>query len=84
LRKRSYTFFILVLVLFQAAAALAQEKQLTIDDIFDPAKRINFAGTPANPRWLRDGIHYIVASKDRAASPRLLKVNAVTGKSEPY
>lgn len=84
MRKRSYVFFVLVFALFQASAVWAQEKQLTIDDIFDPAKRVNFSGTPANPRWLKDGVHYIVVSKDRTASPRLLKVNALTGKSEPF
>ncbi|MFS8086451.1 MAG: DPP IV N-terminal domain-containing protein, partial [Acidobacteriota bacterium] len=84
MRKRSSALFILVLALFQASAVLAQEKLLTIDDIFDPAKRVNFSGTPANPRWLKDGVHYIVLSKDRNASPRLLKVNAVTGKTEPF
>ena len=64
----------------------AQNKRLTMDDIFDPdpAKRVNFSGTPASPRWLKDGEHYIVASKDRNAFPRLLKVNAVTGQSEPF
>ena len=62
----------------------AQNKLLTIDDIFDPAKRVNFSVTPANPRWLKDGDHYIVVSKDRNAFPRLLKVNAITGKSEPF
>ena len=84
MRKRSFALFVLVFTLFQAGVVLAQEKQLTIDDIFDPAKRVNFSGTPANPRWLKDGIHYIVVSKDRTASPRLLKVNAITGKSEPF
>jgi len=83
-RKRSYAFFVFVFALFQAATVLAQEKLLTIDDIFDPAKRVNFSGTPANPRWLKDGSHYIVVSKDRTASPRLLKVNAITGKSEAF
>jgi dipeptidyl-peptidase-4 len=73
----------LVLLVF-APVARAQEKQLTIDDIFDPAKRVNFSGSPANPRWLKDGIHYLVNSKDRGASPKLLKVNAVTGSSEPF
>lgn len=62
----------------------AQNKLLTIDDIFDPAKRVNFSGTPSNPRWLKDGVHYIVVSKDRSAFPRLLKVNAVTGASAPF
>ncbi len=84
MRNRPCLFLILAFVLFQAPLALAQDKLLTIDDIFDPAKRVNFSGTPANPRWLKDGSHYIVVSKDRAASPRLLQVDAVTGKAEPF
>jgi dipeptidyl-peptidase 4 len=84
LRNRLYLYLVLGFVLFHAPLAFAQEKLLTIDDIFDPAKRVNFSGTPSNPRWLKDGEHYIVASKDRNASPRLLKVNAVTGKSQPF
>src|ERR1041385_2998731 len=70
-------------ILLLAPSIVAQNKQLTIDDIFDPQKRVNFSGTPSNPRWLKDGVHYIVTSKERNAFPRLLKVNAVTGKSEP-
>jgi len=73
-----------ILLLFVSVPALAQQKLLTVDDIFDPAKRINFSGTPASPRWLKDGVHYIVVSKDKNAFPRLLKVNAVSGKSEPF
>jgi dipeptidyl-peptidase 4 len=72
-----------ITLLLLAASALAQDKLLTIDDIYDPVKRTNFSGTPATPRWLKDGVYYLVASRDRNASPRLLKVNAVTGKSEP-
>ena len=82
MRKRIF-LLIGILLLFVPSIA-AQNKLLTIDDIFDPAKRVNFSGTPANPRWLKDGLHYIVATKDRSAFPRLLKVNAVTGKSEPF
>ncbi|HVS81565.1 MAG TPA: S9 family peptidase [Pyrinomonadaceae bacterium] len=80
--KPAFIFFLLIL----APVARAQEKLLTIDDIFDPspAKRVNFNGTPSNPRWLKDGVNYIVASKDRNAFPRLLKVNAVTGESQPF
>src|SRR5256885_7440978 len=44
----------------------------------------SFSGNPSSPRWLKDGEHYIVVSKDRNAFPRLLKVEAVTGKSEPF
>ncbi len=80
--KLAIIFFLLIL----APVARAQEKLLTIDDIFDPspAKRVNFNGTPSNPRWLKDGVHYIVASKDRNAFPRLLKVDAVTGAAAPF
>src|SRR5947209_20187258 len=81
---RKPLILIIVLLVLGSPRVFAQNKLLTIDDIFDPAKRVNFSGTPANPRWLKDGEHYIVASKDRNAFPRLLKINAVTGKSEPF
>src|SRR5438309_8380753 len=83
LRKQATFISTLTTVLVFFLPAVAQEKLLTIDDIFDPAKRVNFNGTPANPRWLKDGVHYMVVSRDRNASPRLLKVDAVTGKSQP-
>ena len=84
--KRSFLFLVFALLFCHASVSRAQEKQLTIDDIFDPspAKRVNFNGTPSVPRWLKDGVHYLVVSKDRNAFPRLLKVNAVTGASEPF
>src|ERR1041384_330984 len=76
--------FLVGIILLLAPSIVAQNKQLTIDDIFDPQKRVNFSGTPSVPRWLKDGVHYIVTSKERNAFPRLLKVNAATGKSEPF
>ncbi len=86
MRKQESFITLFLLLLILPLAARAQDKQLTIDDIFDPspAKRVNFNGTPSSPRWLKDGTHYIVASKDRNAFPRLLKVNAVTGESQPF
>jgi dipeptidyl-peptidase-4 len=33
---------------------------------------------------MKDGVHYLVVSKDRNAFPRLLKVNAVTGAGAPF
>ena len=84
MRIRRLFFLGLILVPLLASAAHAQDKLLTIDDIYDPAKRVNFSGTPMGGQWLKDGVHYITASRDRNASPRLLKVNAVTGKSEPF
>ena len=78
------SILLLFIVTSVAVHALAQDKLLTIDDIFDPAKRVNFNGNAASPRWLKDGVHYIVVSKDRNAFPRLLKVNAVSGSSQPF
>jgi dipeptidyl-peptidase-4 len=83
LRKTSIVGLLLTIAV-SAAASFAQNKLLTIDDIFDPQKRVNFSGNPSAPRWLKDSVHYIVVSKDRNAFPRLVKVNAVTGKSEPF
>src|SRR5437868_1176415 len=81
---RKPLILIIVLLVLGSPRVFAQNKLLTIDDIFDPAKRVNFSGTPANPRWLKDGEHYLVVSKDRNAFPRLLRVDATTGKSEPF
>jgi dipeptidyl-peptidase 4 len=84
LRKQIIRGIFVLTLLVLVPATRAQEKLLTIDDIFDPAKRVNFSGNPLNPRWLKDGEHYLVVSKDRNASPRLIKVNAVTSASEPF
>ncbi|HKP36390.1 MAG TPA: DPP IV N-terminal domain-containing protein [Pyrinomonadaceae bacterium] len=78
------SILLLVILTSVAAQAIAQNKLLTIDDIFDPAKRVNFSGSAASPRWLKDGVNYLVASRERNAFPRLLKVNAVTGKADPF
>src|SRR5919205_2446432 len=66
------------------ATALAQGKLLTIEDIFDPAKRVNFSGTPpANVEWLRDGEHYL-QSRREGGTTVLLHVNARTGEAAPF
>ena len=67
------------------AQSPAQEKLLTIDDIFDPAKRLNVTASPVpGIRWLKDGVHYFQRKEDpETRSVQLLKVNAVTGKATP-
>ena len=72
--------YLAILIVFSFAPALAQDKLLTIDDIFDPAKRVNFSGTIPNIRWLKDGTHYILANEaSKKDVPRLQKINALTG-----
>lgn len=67
-----------------AQAASAQNKQLTIDDIFDPVKRVDFNGYIPRISWMPDGKSYVLANTDRDHGPiGLTKVDAVSGKSEP-
>src|SRR5690242_19751999 len=63
----------------------AQNKLLTIDDIFDPVKRVNFNGTTPNIRWLKDGQHYLLTNEaTRRDVPRIQKVDAATGEAVPF
>lgn len=62
----------------------AQQKLLTIDDIYDPVQKVNFNGTVPSIRWLKDGKHYLLANDpSRRDVPRLQKVDAVSGKAVP-
>ncbi|HEU4710979.1 MAG TPA: S9 family peptidase [Pyrinomonadaceae bacterium] len=78
-------YFALAFVLALTVSAQAQQKLLTIDDIFDPAKRVNFNGTTPTIRWLKDGNHYLQTNdSSRREVPRLQKVNAATGEATPF
>src|SRR5688500_2151484 len=75
----------LLLTLASSLTALAQQKLLTIDDIFDPAKKVNFNGTTQSVRWLKDVNHYLVTNEaSRPDVPRLQKVTAATGHASPF
>jgi len=67
-------------------ASHAQQKLLTIDDIFDPEKKVDFTGsTPTGLRWLKDGTHYLQSEiAGDAGARRLLKVDAVSGQATPF
>ena len=79
---------ILLATIFLALATQpikAQNKLLTIDDIFDPEKKVNFNGTTPSVRWLKDGNHYLLTNEaSRRDVPRLQKVNAATGEAVPF
>jgi dipeptidyl-peptidase-4 len=75
----------LLLALASTLTVAAQQKLLTIDDIFDPAKKINFNGTTPTVRWLKDGNHYLITNdSSRRDVPRLQKVNAATGETTAF
>jgi dipeptidyl-peptidase-4 len=63
----------------------AQEKLLTIDDIFDPVKKVNFSGSVPSIHWLKDGRHYLLSNESsRRDVPRLQKVDAMTGEAVSF
>src|ERR1700750_2402512 len=83
--KKKVLLLAIVFLALVAQSLKAQNKLLTIDDIFDPAKKINFNGTTPIIRWLKDGNHYLLTNESsRRDVPRLQKVNAATGEAVPF
>ena len=84
MRNRYFLFLVLALIPFQAPGVLAQNKQLTVEDIFDPVKKVNFSGTTPTVRWLKDGKHYLLTSATKGDTARIQKVDAATGEAVPF
>jgi dipeptidyl-peptidase-4 len=83
--RRQIPFVLGLLFLVLVSSANAQNKLLTVDDIFDPVKKVNFSGSVPTVRWLKDGRHYL---RTNEASRRdvfwLQKVDAVTGEAVSF
>jgi dipeptidyl-peptidase-4 len=85
LLNRFHFCLALALLLSFGIAVQSQNKLLTIDDIFDPVKRVNFNGSTPTIRWLKDGNHYLLTNEaSRRDVPRLQKVNAATGEAVSF
>lgn len=69
-----------------SATARAQDKMLTIDDIYDPEKKVDFSGSPPSGlRWLSGGTHYLQSKTDsKTRVAQLLKVDYATGEAKPF
>src|SRR5438094_5294207 len=65
-------------------AAAAQQKRLTLDDIYDPDKKVDFEGNfPRGLAWIDDA-HYLWPKTDaQARTTEMLTVEALTGTAEP-
>src|SRR5262245_18375398 len=75
LRASTRFLFFLTAILFFNFLASAQDKLLTLDDLYDPEKRVNFSGDPpAGLTWLDDK-YYLQGAR---------KVNAMTGEAAPF
>jgi dipeptidyl-peptidase-4 len=71
-----------VMLLVTVLDAPAQQKLLTLDDVYDPQSRINFTGTPAiGLKWM-DATHYLQPPADRD-SREWTKVDASSGRATP-
>src|SRR5262249_25670656 len=62
-------------VLVLSANGFGQHKLLTLDDLFDPEKRVNFNGNPPLAGTWLDDKHILQRGK---------KIDALTGQSEPF
>ncbi|MEP6703974.1 MAG: DPP IV N-terminal domain-containing protein, partial [Acidobacteriota bacterium] len=73
--------FVLLAIIAFASVAAAQNKLLTIDDIFslDSKVRVNFSGSPTRLAWSADG-----KSFRQMRSGSVVRVNALTGDATPY
>ncbi|MBK8466132.1 MAG: S9 family peptidase [Chloracidobacterium sp.] len=73
--------WLVVAVITFSAVAFAQDKLLTLDDIFNPdaAKRVRFGGTQVFVQWSPDG-----KSFKQTVNGRLMRVDAATGQAVPY
>ncbi len=64
--------------------ASGQSRDLTLDEIFDPQRRVDFDGDPPQGLvWLDDG-HYLERAGRSDAGVPLFTVNAETGQREPF
>ena len=73
------------LLLLLSGAGAAQQRALTIDEIYHPDRRVDFSGqTPSGLTWLSD-TRYLERERDPAGgATRLLSVDAVTGDTAPF
>ena len=64
------------------AGVLAQSRSLTLDDIYDPATRVNFGGNPVPAMTWIDDVRYLVAQRD-GEGVVWTEVNARDGRTAP-
>src|SRR5436305_1567545 len=93
MRHKKLIPLLVVLLVCCPAWAAAQEKLLTVEDIYDPAKKVNFSGPPpASIEWLGDGEHYLQSGTEHKMerggvlilTTQLMKVDARTGEAAPF
>jgi dipeptidyl-peptidase-4 len=79
-RRGRILLALLVLPLLAGGVAHAQQKRLTLDDLYDPQKRTNFSGTPPSGLAWVDGSHYVWPRAGRDGT-EWMKVDATSGQT---
>ena len=82
--RKQIRLFVSLLFLALVPATSAQQKLLTVDDIFDPVKKVNFSGTVPTVRWLKDGKHYLLTDPSKKDVAKIQRVDAATGEATPF
>src|SRR2546430_1091353 len=78
----SRTSAVLAMLALLPGAVSAQQKLLTIDDIYDPAKRITFSAAPPLLTWI-DATHYATARTAGEHGVDWMRVDAGSGNAAP-
>jgi len=74
-----FRWLFIAVIVFSSLTAQAQERVLSIDDIYDPQARIPFSGRPLQIRgWTKDGKAYKVFQ-----GGQMLRVDAQSGQTSP-
>jgi len=73
----------MALALLLPVAALAQQRALTLDDLYDPQKRIDLGGFSAGVTWLDDQRYLQMRSGGRGQESGWMVVDAATGTATP-
>ena len=73
---------LLAALLAWPATGVAQERMLTVADIYDPVSRIDVRGSALGAAWIDDD-HWVERTTPGATDAPLSRVHAVTGTREP-
>src|SRR5438552_19186606 len=80
LRRRALASLVFVLV--GASAAIAQQRALTLDDIYDPLTRLDFTGNAPSLSWI-DAARYAWAKPAGQGRVDWMSVEASSGNAQP-
>ena len=83
--KKQSLLFSLILTLVFASFAVAQEKLLTLDEIYNPdtRARVQFSGRPTFVQWTADGASFMQA-KPGAGGLTIVRIDPKTGAETPF